>query len=160
MRLLRTALVGTAIAVLAYAAIAQITPQVTSQLLSGNEVVRTSVGGPGGQEVLTTISTIRSAIPERLFGSGGTITVTPVDNYLILTAGSLTITFNLPNPAPAGDIAFVCNGAGTAETSVTVVTVAGTQTQTLATTYNAQALAAHTCVRFIFDLPTLTWYQM
>lgn len=157
MRFWKSALVGAATAALTYAAIAQVGPTLTTQFLTGNEVVRMSAGG---QEVDAIVSTIRSASPDRLFSTGGTIPINVTDFYLIMTASALTATFQLPNPSPAGDVAYVCNGTGSAETSITVSTIAGTQSQTLATTYSAQALAAHSCARFVFDLPTLTWYQL
>jgi hypothetical protein len=126
------------------------------QSLTGNETA--VLTNPSGSSQPASVQLLRGTTATRTAASGNFIGVAG-DTYFVYTAGSLTVTGTLPNPAPDGDTFFVCNGSGTAETSVGVTAPTTPQNQTLATAVTGVALAANTCLRFNFVLSTLTWYR-
>jgi hypothetical protein len=94
----------------------------------------------------------------------GTQATTIADQTVILTGAVTALTVSLPNPASNGEELQVANSTAAAfTTAVTVATAAGSQTQTLNTTYNGQTLAAGASVVFLYvwTAPSGngTWYR-
>lgn len=163
--MIKRLLLGVAVATLGFIAlvVAQTTP-----LYNWNGGSTTLVLTlPSGSSVTTPINTLRNTASVSPVGAGGTVTNAATTNsaYLVATGAITTWAVTLANPANNGQIFCVSNGtSSTLSSNITVTAIAGTQTQTLNTTYNSQSLTAGASACWAYFLGTTgstgTWYRV
>lgn len=157
---LRALLLGVVIAALGTWAIAQ---TITNRSISGTATLDTSVGGPGGQIQVTTVSQLRNTrgVTTTALTSGTLSTLNTSTAALISTAASVSLTVNLPARPFDGEIFEWINGtAGTAFTAGTVAVTDGSTIAGGATPTAAGTVAAGASVEWCYVLSTNTWYRI
>jgi hypothetical protein len=133
--------------------------QLTSQSLTGNEVLVCAIGGPGGPSIFCPISQIRNAQGVTTTSAvSGTINLTTLTATLVTTAqvtGAMTL--NTPALPWDGEIFELANGSGANNTATVTLTASGSQT------VNGGAVATQanqTSTEWRYVLATNTWYRV
>ena len=131
----------------------------TSQSLTGNEVLVIAIGGPGGPSIFTSVSQMRNAQGVTTTAlATGTLTLTNLTATLVTTAqvtGALTL--NTPTLPWDGAIFELANGSGSNNTATVTLTATGAQT------VNAGAVATQanqSSAEWRYVLSTNTWYRV
>ena len=132
---------------------------ITSQTLTGNEVVTAAQGGPGGSGLFVPVSQLRNAQGVATTAlTTGTFALTGNIATLLTTAvvsGALTIT--TPALPWDGEIFELANGSGGNNTATVTLTATGSQT----VTGGAVATQANqTSTEWRYVLATNTWYRI
>jgi hypothetical protein len=147
---------GAAIAALATYAVAQ---QITSQTLTGNEVLTVAQGGPGGSSLFVPVSQMRNATALKTFSGAGAQTYTALStDSTLYWVGAAPTTWTVTTPAVPWDGEILTLATDTLLT--TLVTLTANTGQTLNTAFTSQTIAAKASVEFQYSVATSKWYQM
>jgi hypothetical protein len=161
--LVRGGLVALGLLAGSYLAIAQVTT-LFSNILTGNETLTASIGGPQGTSFFVPVAQLRNATGYQLISAATSGTITPtnaVNSLLIAAQPSGSTTINTP-PAPYdGQLFQVCN-VSNAAFAVQTVTLAASTGSSLATgvTTALTTLAARTCEELQYTTTSTTWWQI
>jgi hypothetical protein len=156
MKRLQWFLAGAALAALATYALAQ---QITSQTLTGNEVLTAAQGGPGGSGLFIPVAQMRNATALKTFSGAGAQTYTALStDSTLYWVGTAPTTWTVTTPAVPWDGEILTLATDTLLT--TLVTLTANTGQTLNTAFASQTIAAKASVEFQYSAATSKWYQM
>lgn len=159
----RYLLAGAAALALAGAAYGQVTG-LFSNILTGNETILASLGGPQGTSFFVPVAELRNATGYQLISAATSGTITPTNNVnslLIAAQPNGSTTINTP-PAPYdGQLFQVCN-VSNAAFAVQTITLAASTGSSLATgvVTALTTLAARTCEELQYTTTSTTWWQI
>lgn len=155
----RTLLAGAVIAAFAFVGGLFAQSGLTSQTLTGNEVVVCAIGGPGGPSLFCPTAQLRNAQGVQTTAlTSGTINLPNTTATLITTAAvSGALTLNTPTAPWDGEIFELANGSGSANTATVTLTASGSQT------VNGGAVATQAnqaSAEWRYVQSTTTWYRL
>jgi hypothetical protein len=133
--------------------------QLTSQTLTGNEVVVAAVGGPGGPSIFVPVSELRNAPAMRTFsGSGAFTTQALTTDYTLFWIGTAPTTWTITTPVTPWDGQVLQLATDT--TLTTLVTLTANTGQTLQAAFANQTLTAGTNLIWQFVAATSKWQRI
>jgi hypothetical protein len=156
--LTKASLVGAAFAALALGSV--YAQQLSSNTLTGNEVVIGSIGGPQGTSLFIPTSQLRNATALHIFASVSgtpTYTATPLDSTLYWV-GTAPTSWTITTPASPVDGEILQIGTDTTLTSM--VTLTANTGQSLNSSFTSQTVTAVSAVEFQYSLGTTKWYRL
>lgn len=155
---LKILLAGVVIALLAsFGAYAQF---ITSNTLTGNEVIVAAVGGPGGPSIFIPTSQMRNATGLRLFSGSGSFTTTALTtDSTLYWVGTAPTTWTITTPVSPVDGEILSVGCDT--TLTTLVTVSANTGQTMNTAISGVTCTAGTgSIEIQYAVSTAKWYRL